>query len=698
MKIISFTASIFGLGLVCATVDAQGTSQVVTIEDIQGSGFISPLNNQVVTVDAAIVTAIFNDGFAMQQASTDSTRSSGIIVNFSPTQDANTVAIGDEVDVTGTVRERFNETQLFRAAVSIISSGNSGFAPTPLSLPTADLLNYEQLEGMLVSIIVPSDNSLVVSENFQLGRFGEFRACSASNSLGRIFQFAQLNSPDVDGFAAFQEELGRTCVTVDDDNPQSNPDPILAGGLYPITTAESLRGGAKILTLVGVLRFTFSQYRIPTKRLEDLVFEDRNDGRHDAFENSGSLPPVNKLKKSEFRLVVSNLFNYFTSIDFEGTTPNRGANDFEEFLRQEEKVIGSLADLDADILAFDELENTISNSAAVHIVRKLNGLQGSYQSNNSRRYAAVSVEEGFNLIGSQVIKNDIIYDTKRMRLVGAAILTDDQVDVEIREAVAPFSIFAQSRAPLAATFTFVNGGGKGGKCGKKGSKNGGKGGKGGKKGCAETQYVTIVNNHYKSRRSQGAEGVETDQLDGASSWNNLRTRTSEAILKWLETNPTNSPSPENVIFVGDLNSYAKETPITTLTDGAGYVNTEPPASYSFIFSGQSGTLDYILVSPSMVEFLRDSFIWHVNTDEPNALDYNLENRNPNIFDATVPFRFSDHDPLVASFEFEPYNALRISLCVTMTTTMMIEDVFSDELADWMYGDNGQMVPRDGSGE
>jgi hypothetical protein len=41
--------------------------------------------------------------------------------------------------------------------------------------------------------------------------------------------------------------------------------------------------------------------------------------------------------------------------------------------------------------------------------------------------------------------------------------------------------------------------------------------------------------------------------------------------------------------------------------------------------------------------------WHVNADEPDLLDYNLVvngfSRSPTYFDGSVPFRFSDHDPV-----------------------------------------------------
>ena len=43
--------------------------------------------------------------------------------------------------------------------------------------------------------------------------------------------------------------------------------------------------------------------------------------------------------------------------------------------------------------------------------------------------------------------------------------------------------------------------------------------------------------------------------------------------------------------------------------------------------------------------------WHINADEPGLLDYNLEfGRDPALFDASIPYRASDHDPVVIGLD------------------------------------------------
>ena len=75
---------------------------------------------------------------------------------------------------------------------------------------------------------------------------------------------------------------------------------------------------------------------------------------------------------------------------------------------------------------------------------------------------------------------------------------------------------------------------------------------------------------------------------------------------------------------------------------------------SFAFDGQAGALDHALASPTLATQVTDILDWHINADEPAVLDYNLENdRDPALFDATTPFRSSDHDPLIIGINLVP---------------------------------------------
>jgi hypothetical protein len=46
--------------------------------------------------------------------------------------------------------------------------------------------------------------------------------------------------------------------------------------------------------------------------------------------------------------------------------------------------------------------------------------------------------------------------------------------------------------------------------------------------------------------------------------------------------------------------------------------------------------------------------WHINSDEADALDYNLDfGRDPAIFVGDIPVRVSDHDPILIGLDLGP---------------------------------------------
>jgi hypothetical protein len=87
----------------------------------------------------------------------------------------------------------------------------------------------------------------------------------------------------------------------------------------------------------------------------------------------------------------------------------------------------------------------------------------------------------------------------------------------------------------------------------------------------------------------------------------------------------------------------------------GLVNLDG-SGYSYVFDGQTGSLDHALATPSLVAQITNTGVWHINADEPVILDYNVEFKNtlgctavtctsPDFYAAT-PFRSSDHDPVI----------------------------------------------------
>jgi phosphatidylserine/phosphatidylglycerophosphate/cardiolipin synthase-like enzyme len=143
-----------------------------TITEIQGQGDSSPFDGQVVTT-TGIVTASFTTGSNATSAyfiQDGNGPRSGIYVydgTYSP-------EVGDEVEITATVDEFFDLTELVDvASLTVLSQGNE--LPQPLVLSTSEA-NGEDYESMLVTV------ESAQCTNPDIG-FGEFELNDGSGPL-----------------------------------------------------------------------------------------------------------------------------------------------------------------------------------------------------------------------------------------------------------------------------------------------------------------------------------------------------------------------------------------------------------------------------------------------------------------------------------------------------------------------------------
>jgi len=124
--------------------------------------------------------------------------------------------------------------------------------------------------------------------------------------------------------------------------------------------------------------------------------------------NPRGAPP--SMPEADLKLAFSNLLNYWVTI---GTDSNlRGADNEEEFERQTAKTVLALSQIKADIISVCELENLEGNGAAHDLVTRLNAHE-----EVSAVYDAVSIVAGYDLVGADVIKVDILYDTTKFKLI-----------------------------------------------------------------------------------------------------------------------------------------------------------------------------------------------------------------------------------------------------------------------------------------
>ena len=145
---------------------------------------------------------------------------------------------------------------------------------------------------------------------------------------------------------------------------------------------------------------------------------------------------------------------------------------------------------------------------------------------------------------------------------------------------------------------------------------------------SSVQTIYLLNNHFTSM-SAGEEATEP-RRNAQAAWNVT------LVERLRRENPT-----AKVAVLGDLNSFYTAQPLDTLR-AAGlrhiyeYLPTERP--YSYIYQGESETLDHILVTPSLYEQLVRVEVAHINADYPLPAQGDTSAR-----------RSSDHDPVVAVF-------------------------------------------------
>ncbi|MFM2432408.1 MAG: hypothetical protein RLZZ511_3622 [Cyanobacteriota bacterium] len=530
------------------------------------------------------------------------------------------VNVGDRVRLTGSVQENSSTPSFGQAIVTnltniqITGTGLQGLVtPTVIDLPTANLGDLERYEGMLVKF----PETLTVTETFNLGRFGEV----VLSADGRLFNPTNIIDPNdnpatgtsstgatnVSAVTAQQDLNNRRRIILDDGSGSSN----LVDVPYINTTDadlanDTLRIGSTTSNVTGILGFGFNNYRLqPT---ETPVFN---------YAPRPAVPTVGgNLKVASF-----NVLNYFNGDGSGGGFPtSRGADSTAEFGRQRTKIIAALKELNADIVGLIEIENDGdgSSSAIADLINGLNNAMG------AGTYAFVPLAGATGNPGTDEIKVAFIYKPSAVSTVGNAKYFNDPA-------------FASARPPLAQTFR-VN---------------------------ATGETLTPIINHFKSKGSAVANVPgDADQGNGQGLANATRKAQSTALLNFV-SQIQNSSGDSDVMILGDLNAYNEEDPIDILR--AGGFTKLTTSTDSYVFDGQTGSLDHALVSASLLTQVTAAAKWNINADEPIALDYNdniqstgegvAELRNDTSLYSANPFRSSDHDPVLVGLNLQAPNPL-----------------------------------------
>ena len=573
--------------------DMTGETQLEIFE-IQGNGnnftspaYESPVLGQQVTTQG-IVTAIANNGFYIQNKNGDGNinTSDGIFVftNNSPS-----VSQGDEVDVSGTVGEDFQDTRIESVTdVSVLSSNNT-IQPIVLGsdrVPPTEIVDdagstdydvtrdgrdfYESLEGMLVTL--PDAVATSLTQTFGSGSDvdGEFYAlanqgsgATGTNARGGITISEETSSNNPIG-----ADLNPERIQIDND---------LATGSFP-----NVNVGDQVGDITGVIDFSFNDYSIRPRSEVNVT-------------TPASLPrETTNLVGNQDQLTLA-------TFNVENLDPNDNDGDTDIVDGKFTDIATQITDnlQSPDIITLQEVQDNSGSAddgtvsadqtlqTLVDEISAAGGPQYSFQDNTFITDGASGGQPGGN------IRVAFLYRDDRVDLV-----SDSVQPIGDQNTGSPFN---GARLPLAGDFTF----------------NG--------------ETITVVGNHFSSKG--GSDPLFGDIQPPANGSLDERNAQAAAVNDFISQQLNNNPD-ANIATLGDFNEFQFFSPLETLEQNLTNLTETLPETerYTFNFEGNAQALDHTLISQSLVDNANPEYdIVHVNSEFADQA--------------------SDHDPAVARLTF-----------------------------------------------
>ncbi|MCD1287382.1 MULTISPECIES: ExeM/NucH family extracellular endonuclease [unclassified Brevibacterium] len=622
--------------------DGDTPDDVTPIAEIQGTGAESPLQGESVRT-RGVITAAYPEGglngYYIQTPGTGGAEdetpgaSDGVFVYSPDTVDE--VNIDDHVEVTGTVSERYGQTQMSVSAKNfeVLSEPAEAVKPVEDEFPT-DAAEREALEGMLLQ----PGGELTVADNYNTNTYGEVVLAPGEGTLPQATDVARPGTEEAKAIEA--ENLERE-VVLDDGATVNFLNDDKDVPLPYVSKDEPVRVGATAtITSPVVLGFDHEKWRFqPTTRLtgenaEAIQPASFSDTRTEAPEEIGG----------QVSLASFNVLNYFTTtgdqlegcqyyddregnhITVRGGCDARGAANAESLKRQETKIVTAINKLDTSVVSLMEIENSAAfdedrDAALATLVERLNQAAGSEKWDFVPSPAEVPADE-------DVIQGALIYQPAEVAPQEDSTILDDE------------DAFSNAREPLSQAFAPKDEAGE----------------------VEEEKTFVTLSNHFKSKGSGEGPGNE-DNGDGQGASNADRVKQAKSLVKFAGEQQKAADS-DYVFMLGDFNSYTQEDPMQVFYE-AGFkdVAAEKTEKSTYVYQSRTGSLDHVLaldtsggrsqatgaeadLPTSAFDAITGADVWNINSVESLALEYSRFNYNVADLYAPDQFRASDHDPVV----------------------------------------------------
>ena len=558
----------------------------------------------VITADYRYANGMSGFYVQTQDSKAKPNLSNAIFVYISPSSAVKGGRAGEEVLLSGRLTRFENQLQIDQVNQDILSCQPQAahlVQPLELNLPFDNLSansgnTPKRYQGMWVKL----PQTLTVSENYDYGRYGQLAL-----TLGRHYIPTNLYPAHSQQAKDLAKANTLSKIILDDASNAQNMTPWLP---QTFNAANTLRSGYQLKNVEGILEYRFNAWRV-----QPII------GNTPPEVIASTNPRANLQAKDpkHIRVAAFNVLNYDNGTA-KGFPTERGASSKAEFDRQHAKIVSALKSIDADVYGLMEIGNNgYDEKSAIAYLTQALGADWKFV-----------IPPNMKQLGSDAIAVAIIYNSKRVKPVNAAQVFDDQSQ--------------KNRVTLAQSFQPIQGG----------------------------KIFTVIPNHLKSKGScNQATGLDQDQGDGQACWNATRVKHVQQLISWMATNPTQVDTP-NYLLVGDMNSYAKEDPILALerANFRSLLNDEKvgqgKTAYSYVFGvnsnkdghGGAGNIDHAIADPHLYSWVKRSFTWAINADEPTVLDYNQEYKTAAQIDAFYSpdaYRSSDHDPVIVDLDFNP---------------------------------------------
>ncbi|MBP2475336.1 putative extracellular nuclease [Crossiella equi] len=592
------------------------TPQKARIHQVQGTTRISPLRDKLVEVPG-VVTAVRSfgsaRGFWVQDTAPDGDprTSEGLFVFTGPTTPA--VAVGDDVLVTGTVAEFYptasgetpqttpnqSVTQLTKATWNVLGSGKP--------LPAAEVLKPDTVPAVLTA----SPGGTIEALPLEPGKYGLDFLESREGMRLRVDDARVVGATD--GFNALW-------VT---SKPAQNA--TARGGTNYTGYAEANTGRLKVESLLP-----FAQRPFPKADVGDLL-RGVTEGPLDYNRFGGYVLQASALgehvpgglvrevtrKQKEHELAVA-------TYNVENLSP---VDDAAKFTQLAEGIVKHLASPDVVVLEEIQDDNGPANDAVVSADATLKKFTEFIVTAGGPKYEWRQINPNDDQDGGQPggnIRVGFLFNPARVSFVdrpgGDA---NTPVTVEKRHGRAQLSVspgriepaneaWANSRKPLAGEFRFPARG-------------------------PLSRTVFVVANHFASKGGDQPLHGRFQEPNRSSEVQRLK---QAALLRSFADSLRATDRDANLVIAGDLNDFVFSPALRTLLDGPvlhAPMNDLPPGErYSYVFDGNSQTLDHILVNSKLAK-RADLDVVHIN--------------------AEFHVQASDHDPQVVRFRPRTGNAL-----------------------------------------